>query len=396
MCVIVLLASWLSFGRQSVLAQDETPEDYRSWATYEFGKEMVFNLEATVADQVSELTLFLQTNGSGNTLATQVQFENGGSLRASHSLDLTQLLIAPFSQVVYWWEFEGVSGQKYVIPENTIDYLDDQFQWQVMDGEDVEIYWTGEDEALGKLGRQISEEVLADLQNYLPYRSSAPFRIFIYPQIGDLQSSIRLTGRDWVGAHAHPELGVILVATSNTQTAATDLARDISHEMTHLLMYQIVGDKYDKMPRWLEEGLATNFEPMAANQYQETLQKALDTNTTIDFVELCQAFPAGEAAAVLAYAQSESLVQYIQSEYGEFAPAQMIKAVIDGASCQEVTEKTLEVSLSELNQAWLEANARPSLLERLIESGGIWFLLLLISFLILSLILYGSSRSFNN
>lgn len=388
--VLALLIIWVD---HPVVAQDDGLEEFRSWATYEFGKEMHLNLETSLITQASELRLYVTSNGREDIVTTQVDLEEDLS-QASHTLDLTQIPLAPYSKVVFWWEIIGDDGQIQVLPETTFDYLDDQFQWRKVKGEGVEINWVGEDNAKGISALRISEDVLAELSYYLPNQTSEPFRVFIYPQISDLQASLRLTGREWVGAHAQPELGVILVAASNPQTAATDLARDISHEMTHLLMYQVLNNNYDEFPRWLEEGLATNFEPVGGDQYQEILRNALETNTTLDFVNLCRSFPTSDSAALIAYAQSESFVQFIQSEYGEFAPVQMIKAVIDGASCEEVTDITLGLTLADLSQRWLEANARPNFFERLVQGGGIWLLIILAGFAIFSLIIFGSSKKY--
>jgi hypothetical protein len=72
----------------------------------------------------------------------------------------------------------------------------------------VTAYWVGDDLALGQLALDIVAESLPRLRQLLPVPEPVEFDLYLYPTSADLRAALRLTGQEWVGAHAHPELGV--------------------------------------------------------------------------------------------------------------------------------------------------------------------------------------------
>jgi hypothetical protein len=272
------------------------------------------------------------------------------------------------------------AGNVLDIPPQTLAYEDDRFDWRQLSDNNIIVRWPNDDAALGQTALDIVNDSLPRLTAVIPVELPDPLRIYIYSSASDLQSALRLTGRDWVGGHANPELGVILVTAANARTAATELRRSIPHELTHLMLYQAVGTAYPNLPRWFDEGLAAIMEHSPDPNEQLILEEAAANGTTIPFAQLCAAFPADGRQAVLAYAQSASLMNYIQTEYGRSALNQMVQALADGADCESVTTRVLTISLAQLNQNWLQLlNPQPSL-TNFWQSSGIWLLLLAAGF----------------
>jgi hypothetical protein len=205
--------------------------------------------------------------------------------------------------------------------------------------------------------------------------------------MADLRSALRLTGRDWLGAEAMPQLGVLLVTAVNPRTAAFDLAQTIPHELTHLLLYRMLGAQYENLPRWFDEGLATSFETTADAGKRALLSEAIAGNRVIALDALCKSFPAGESEARLAYAQSAAIVGYIRQEYGSGALRTLLQAYGDGASCSGGVQQSLGISLNELEANWLEQEAPVSPFERFLRLNGLWMVLLGGGFLVMFLLL---------
>ncbi len=237
------------------------------------------------------------------------------------------------------------------------------------------IYWTGDDHGLGQLALDILSETIPRLRTFIPGVEVQPFRLYIYPSSADLRSALRLTGRDWVGAHADPELGVILVTAVNQRTAATDLRQSIPHEVAHFMLYQAVGSNYGSLPMWFNEGVATHVESITNPGYQIALQTEIARQTTIPFSELCYQFPAMEERALLAYAQSESMISFIQDKYGNQKLRDMILSFADGADCQSGVSRELQTTLSELDEDWLRSQQPQSPIVQVLSEHGLWLLL---------------------
>jgi hypothetical protein len=177
------------------------------------------------------------------------------------------------------------------------------------------------------------------------------------------------------------------VATNELSTVETDLARDIPHELAHLYLYKAVGDGYDTMPLWLDEGLASLVEEESdMPRYEAELREAVSTGDTISIADLCYGLPADEDTVLLAYAQSESFVRYVLDEYGYQALRRMIEEVGDGANCQEAPLRALGVPLSELEKDWLEHEVPQTTLGRIWQNGRVWFIIIVAGFLLAGLL----------
>ena len=266
-------------------------------------------------------------------------------------------------------------------------YADDQFRWRQLSEDNVTVHWTGSEVNVGQTALDIVAESLPRIQTIIPVDEMAPLQIYIYPSAADLRSALRLTGRDWVGAHASPELGVILVTAVNSRTAAVDLRQSIPHELTHFWLYQALGSSYTAVPAWFNEGLATLLEGQLDPAYAPVLAQAVADRRTIPMVDLCHFFPTRDEDALLAYAQSADFVRYLRLNYGTQALTGMIAAFADGADCETAFTRTMSRSLSELEAEWLASMQPQPRYLQFLSQHGIWLLLLLFGMLTSSLLM---------
>ncbi len=378
---ILLLASWRGAGA----AQQEAPLQAQSAATYTFGQSMHFSLRVKSAADIVAATLFFNTPAMDGTYTMEFEFEPAKEVVVDHELLLTQVPLAPFTEVRFWWRVTTTSGTQHVA-EQTLDYVDDRFVWQAQAAEGIEVYWTGSEQTLGQTALDVIARARTNIESVLP-GDAAPLRVFIYPSMADLRSALRLTGRDWVGAEAMPELGLVLVTSVNPRTAALDLGQSIPHELSHLMMYRIMGAQYEHTPRWLDEGLATRFQLSQDAGQHALLQQALEGQGTIPFAELCQQFPAAEAQARLAYAQSAGLVAYLQQQYGLQSLRDLVQAYADGAGCEGGVQRVYGKSLQTLESEWLARERPAPPLLQFLRLNGLWVALAGGSFMIMGLLL---------
>lgn len=370
---------------------------WQSDATYAFGQEMRFRLAGEVAGEVERVTLFFRAPEFPQTFSESIPFVvEDGVVTADYRVDLSRVQLAPFTDVSYWWTLTYANGNREETRRQSFIYEDDQFTWQEAETEGATVHWTGDDPALGQLALDIVAEARPHLQSFLPAAADAPFTIYIYPTSADLRAALRLTGRDWVGAHAHPELGVLLVTAVNPRTAPADLRQSIPHEMLHALLYRATIPYYDALPAWFNEGLATLVEMAPAPGYQAILETAVAEQTAIPFSELCHRFPAATDGALLAYAQSASLIRYVQTQYGDHTVRQMIAAFADGADCETAVQRTMNLSLAELNREWLRNQQPRSPLAQFWASNSLWLLLIAGGFVISGLLVLAPRRASRN
>ena len=257
--LLAVLLSFLLGG--SALAQDEQIQ-IQSRADYIYGQSMNFHLLAANLGEVETATLFIRLGTSPDSFAVEVPVEVGERVEISYELDLTQTRLPPFGSITYWWDLDRVGDSTIRVPEQVISYVDDQFSWRQLvttdeqGGGSIRIHWTGDNESLGGMARDLTFEMLPEIGRLVPITQILPFDIYIYPSSSDLSSALRLAGRDYQPGETYPDLGVLLLTVVNTETAESELRSGLSVELTDLLLYQSVNQSAYNVPLWLRHGFA--------------------------------------------------------------------------------------------------------------------------------------------
>jgi len=192
-----------------------------------------------------------------------------------------------------------------------------------------------------------------------------------------------LAGRNWIGGQAHPDLGVIAIAVPNVEGYTSRMKRYIPHEITHLLVYQLVTPQgYQHVPEWLDEGLATANERLPTPEHAMALEQASEGGNLLPLRDLCAPFSPDSETAFLSYAQSGSTVKYIRERYGADGIRKLLAAYRDGASCESGIKQALQVSLYNLETAWRGSlTEAPSLgwLQKVAPWASLWIASLLVA-----------------
>lgn len=353
MIILILPVKGYSLSKPA-FAQDSPIIESDSTAEYRFGQVMGFKLSVVSSTIITDATLFITISGQTTRYVAPVPMEPAKEFEVRHDLELTSLRIAPFAEITYWWRIADQDGNVIEIEPRSFEYEDDRFAWNMREQNEIVVHWTGSETDLGQAAYELVQEALPDLQSVIPVEPPQPLQIYLYPSADDIQTALRLTGREWLEAHARPELGTILVAVSNEGSAQSELSRSIPHELSHLWLYQATLSRYSDVPRWFDEGLAITQERAPNPTYDELLANAIEDGQVLSFNTLCRSFPADGETVALAYAQSGSLMSYIRNSMGDAAVTDMINALRDGASCTTFTNQALGMSLEQLTEDWLE------------------------------------------
>lgn len=355
--------------------------DVQSEAAYAYGQMMQFRLTA-VTPPITQVTLHLQTSTFPPEYIVQPRFTQiDGRLTAQHDLDLTQIPLPPFTAVTYWWTLTTADGKQIEIPAQRFVYRDDRFAWQGVTGDDIIIFWAGEDETLGATAHEITRQTREQLQPVLGLAADDPVTVYVYPSSASLRSGLRLAGLDWQDGQADPRLDVVLVTAVNQRTAASDLAQSLPPAVARLLLFHFVGEELTSLPPWLVWGLAgTDGEASPA------LAAAVRDGTTIPLTELCQTFPNDQKE--LAVAQSVSFAAYLQEQFGAEKVGELTAVLAEGMGCDTAVRQVLDTSFNDLESAWLQAIRPPTPLRLFFSQNALWLSLLLISFALFPILVW--------
>ena len=347
--ILALLISFLAVNSSNASAQTVSfVTDVTS--KYQFGQQLEITGQLLDINGSGMVSLILQPEKQASR---QISITPQSDLSFQVKYDLTADPLQPFSRIYYWFQAEQADGTVTTSPSFWFDYFDNRYEWKTYSSKLFNIYWTGEDTNLGQVVNDIAKNGLEKATQILPVAPQVPITIYVYPSLKSLQEGLSSSRQEWIAGHASPELGVVLVSTSQDTDTTFDLERQIPHELMHILQYQVIGSDYDNAPAWLLEGLATSSETYPYPERDRALINAVEQGRLLPFSTLCQSFPLQAEQATIAYAQSVSFTDYIQQIYGSTIFENMLSLSKTGLSCDQLVKQSTNLTLNKLTRNWL-------------------------------------------
>ena len=348
---LVFLLLLLVLSLNSPVSAQETVTVLDQEVEYTFGDKVTFRVSYQSEIPVESIALIIQAQGFPSFVgAVSTTAEGEGAFVYL----VSERPLPTFSSISYKFQFTLSTGVLVASPTYHFTYLDNRFNWQELINEPFRIYWY---EGEITLAQDVLDAALAGQNKTLELLQQPPdlqpIVIFIYGSEEDLQSTLTFIGQKWVSGYADPARGSIVVALPPAVGQPLEIQRLIPHEVAHILLYRFMGAEFEYLPAWLNEGIASQMELYSLSEYDLILEKAHEEKNLIPLAHLCEAFPPDGNLAVLAYAQADSLVGYIQNKYGLPGLQSLINAYDQGVSCERGVELSLGITLRELEKDWL-------------------------------------------
>lgn len=257
----------------------------------------------------------------------------------------------PGTNLNYWWTLTDAGGNKLETTPSAAHIEDGRYTWQSLKEGMVTLYWYKGDAAFGgelmdatrqALGR-LSENTGAELKN--------PVSIYIYASATDLQGSM-IFPQEWTGGVAFTQYGIIAIGIATDSSSIEWGKGAISHELTHLVVHQVIFNPYNEIPTWLNEGLAMYSEGALDYNFTSALSAAEKNNTRISVRSLTSPFSAYTDQSILAYAESYEIVAYLISEYGRDKMLELLNVFGQGSGYDEAFKKVYGFDMDGLNVLW--------------------------------------------
>ncbi len=340
-------------------SQDTTLTDARQWANFAYGDSVTFNIEVSAPSVLTSARLVVIVAGQDTPYSESPAIMPATQVKLSQTVAVGSLLLPPFADLSYYWEFGDETNRTYRTDTQSLRYEDTSvpWTWVGVSQDGVTVYTNGRDDAVTQAALDVATAAFGQIRRTLGVSQPETITVYVYPELAPLANSLRLHGRrvqDWVAAYALPSQHVALVAAGPGPEMLVNLQRDLPHEVTHLVIGAAAGEHHENVPAWFNEGLAL----MSAREPDLALRSALETavreKALLPVEALCvnsfSSLPPQEAA--LAYAQSESLMRYITSRYGVAQINALLNAYASGQSCAGAVQQVLGLSLAELQTQW--------------------------------------------
>jgi hypothetical protein len=130
----------------------------------------------------------------------------------------------------------------------------------------------------------------------------------------------------------------------------------LAHEVTHAVIFRMLGAKAADLPLWANEGLAQYESEEFPDRDNATVAEAAADVRIIPLVNLSGAFPRDKMD--LAYAESASAIRYMAAKHGKSSPKLLLKELTLTGSFDRAMVKTTGRTGTEFASDWESAVTR--------------------------------------
>jgi len=317
---------------------------------YKFGESITF--QATIPSNIKtqSVLLFYQVEGDTNTVSNTLTVDPGGKI--SNTIDLAEVPLRAFSRIDYWYEITPQNGSAFTSSKFSFYYEDNRFAWETRKEAPFEAHWYEGDQAFAQSILDNAQSGLQHIKSLLPLKTPESVGIYVYASAKEMRDTLQSSSQNWVGAHTDPDLGVMVVSLPPGPEQRLEMERQIPHELMHIMLYQSIGQKYNSLPIWFNEGLASVAELYPNPDYLILLNSATKKNELLPIASLCRSFPPDASRAFLAYSEANSFTRYLYQQYGSSGLQKLLNTYADGIDCERGVQVAFGNTLSQLEHQW--------------------------------------------
>ncbi len=325
-------------------------------ATLEFPESVLFHLEADSGSSIENVDLEFGTEhvfscASTSYWTARADLEGGEEISVMWEWDMRRSGSIPPGGAIWWrWRVTDDAGREFVTPRKETTFEDARFDWMSHTDGNVTYHWYagGED-----FGRRIADGARSGLDSLILGKELVePIRVFVYESSEDVRGAV-LFAQEWTGGLAFVRHNIILI-TVNPARFDRDL-QGVVHELAHLLVEEVTFNCFAGLPTWLDEGLAVYAEGVLAQSQRNALDEAIATDELISLRSLNSSFPADHSGAILSYAQSYSLVNYLLDAYGWVKMQELLGVFSQGSTDERAFRQVYGLDFDELEAEWRES-----------------------------------------
>ncbi len=257
----------------------------------------------------------------------------------------------PGARLQYWWRLTDADDNSLTTDPVTVVISDDRYDWRSLTEGDVTLYWYEGDDAFAAELMATTQTGLTDLAADTGAVLEDPVKFYVYANSDDLRGSM-IYPQEWTGGVAFSEYGTIVIGIGPTSFSLAWGKGAIVHELTHLVIHQVIANPYSGLPTWLDEGLAMTSMGELDAGYVSVLEAAKDSGRLISVRSLSSPFSTYASESVLGYAQSYELVKYLLDNYGRDAMSALLNAFRQGSGYDEALLAVYGFDRDGLDSAW--------------------------------------------
>jgi hypothetical protein len=319
----------------------------------DFPLKINFSLSAESDVDIAEIRLHYtvdQMSYAEVTSEIYLEFVPATSVDTGWSWDMRKTGgLPPGSTVGYWWTIEDDKGERIETELTRVKVDDARYPWQSLTEGKVTLYWYEGDESFIRALMDTGQQTLVRLEKDTGAALEKPVNIYIYASSQDLLGAM-IFPQEWTGGVTYVRYSTIAIGIPTDSLEWGK--RAMAHELTHLVIHQVVFNPYNDLPTWLDEGIAMYAEGELESAFAALLDKAIAEDKLISVRSLSSPFSAYAEESVLAYAQSYSIVKFLVSNYGQSKMLELLSTFRQGSGYDQALLKVYGFDMDGLNSLW--------------------------------------------
>lgn len=352
--LIILLLGIILVPGTAAAADGITVTDNR--VTVDFPMSIVFSIDAQSGDALTDIRLHYTVERQQHaTVVTEAiaAFTPGAAVTATWTWDMRYTGgMPPGTEITYWWTLEDAAGDEAETLPRAVVIEDTRYDWRSLSEGLVTLYWyAGDDEFAAEL-MEATQLALTRLSENTGAELLTPVSLYIYENSTALRGAL-IFAQEWTGGVAFSQYGTVAIGISPSGSDMTWGKRVISHELTHLVVNQVIFNPYGDIPVWLSEGLAVMGEGETSASFAAVFQAGVNSGSLISIRSLASPFSTDTNTSYLSYAESEQVVRYLIGTYGRDKMLELLETFAAGSTYDGALEKVYGFDMDGLNAEWL-------------------------------------------
>lgn len=345
----------VAMGLSPALARAQAPglEITGSQASYAFPESLDFEVRVSGGSGLREVILFFGRVESPLVRRVYPAYSPSDELTVRYTEELEPGQYAPGTEFRFWWEFTLADGSTQATREQTFEYTDPRFRWEVAAGERVDLYHYGDARLADRL-LAAAEEAIARLEDDTGMPVERRVRVYSYASARDM--SLVLASRSTAYDDRVLTLGVAVDDhTLILLGAHRDAEMIVAHELSHIVVGIATANPFAGLPRWLDEGLAMYAE---GHDLPDANRRALEAAIRRDALLSLRSMTSysGQASQVdLYYGQAHSIVRYMLDEHGRDKMRELLSVFSEGSRQDDALLRVYGWDLAGLEDRWRES-----------------------------------------
>ncbi|HEX7475520.1 MAG TPA: peptidase MA family metallohydrolase [Dehalococcoidales bacterium] len=273
------------------------------------------------------------------------------TVNVKYGLDMKKVGgLPPGTYVDYWWVAKDASGSRLETSPVQYQITDNRYKWQNISQGKINLYWYQGDNSFAQSLMSAAQQALVKLASNTGATPSKTVNLYIYASAQDLQGAL-IYPNEWTGGVAFVQYNNVAIGISPSNLAWGQTT--VTHELTHIVIFQVTFNPFSGLPVWFNEGLAMYNQGALDSQFTAPLNQAINSNSLISVRSISSPFSANSAKANLSYAEAYALIDYLLKQYGPTKMQALLDNFKQGNTYDGAFKAVYGFNLDGLNSQWM-------------------------------------------